>query len=168
MASIKPKQEEDLTSKAINQLLRPSQKPENKRIRKEEEFELQCACHEYMALQYPNLYCFHIPNERKVKTYGKNKIPIEGAKLKRAGVKRDNPDYWILQPFTTANGKAYLGTVIELKAPGKLSTTSTDQKQCIRDLKTIGYFVEVIDSLSDFINTVDKIYNNLKRKQWHG
>lgn len=168
MAGIKPKQNEDATSKAIKTLLNPSQRPENPKVRQEAEFELQCACHEYMQLQYPNLYCFHIPNERKVKTYGKKKIPIEGAKLKRAGVKKGNPDYWILQPFTTANGKYYIGTVIELKAPGKLANTSIEQKQCIRDLRTIGYFVEVIDSLSDFISTVDKIYNNLKRKQWHG
>lgn len=167
MAGIKPKQNEDATSKAIKALLNPSQRPENPKIRQEAEFTLLCACHEYTQLQYPNLYCFHIPNERKVKTYGKNKIPIEGAKLKRAGVKKGNPDYWILKPFTIDN-KNYLGTIIELKAPGKLSNTSPEQKQCIRDLQAIGYFVDVLDNLQDFINTVDKNYKQLKRKQWHG
>lgn len=168
MAGIKPKQNEDGTSKAIKGLLNPSQRPEAPKVRQEAEFELQCFCHEYVQLQYPNLYAFHIPNERKVKTYGKKKIPIEGAKLKRAGVKKGNPDYWILQPFVADDGKRYIGTVIELKAPGKLSNTSPEQKQCIRDLQAIGYYVDVHDNLGDFINTVDKNYKHLKRKQWHG
>lgn len=168
MAGLKPKQEEDKTQKAIRQLLQPSQRPEKPKVRQEAEYELQCACHGYMMLQYPDLYCFHIPNERKVKKYGKNQIPIEGAKLKKAGVKKGNPDYWICQPYTDSAGKFKLGTITELKAPGKLNNTSPEQKDCIRKLQRIGYFVTVVDNLEDFIELVDKNYKHLKRKQWHG
>lgn len=140
-------------------------RPVKQSRRQEPEFELQCACHEYIEFQYPKFYAFHIANERKVKKYGKKQTPIEGVRLKRMGVKKGNPDYWILHPFDR-DGIRYSGTVIELKAKGKLNNTSPEQKECIRQLKLIGYYVDVVDNLEDFIAIVDKNYLSLKQNRY--
>lgn len=166
MAGINPKGKEDEKAAAIKKLLSPqSEKPQRKTVRQQLEFNLQCAAHEYMLSQYPLFYCFHIANERKVKKYGCRQIPIEGLKMKQAGVKKGNPDYWILEEFLR-DGVQYKGTVIELKAKGKLNNTSPDQKRCIRDLKQRNFFVEVVDNIETFIEIIDKNYSQCKRKLW--
>lgn len=162
---ISPKQKTDVKTGLIKELLTPKQRPEKPQARQRLEFELQCACHAYIELQYPNFYSFHIANERKVKKVGRKQIPLEGAALKKAGVKRGNPDYWILESFEL-NGADYKGTIVELKAKGKLNNTSPEQKQCIRDLRARGYFVEVTDNIETFVDIIDRNYLKHKKNKW--
>lgn len=159
MAGINPKSDQpeqpfkDLLLKAEGLKLPPVKR------NAQPEFELQCACMTYLKMQYKHLFAFHPANERKVKLVGKKKIPVEGNRLKQAGVKKGLLDIFILDPFENQDGDMfYVGTVIELKAPGRIKDTSVDQEDCIRELKARNFYVEVVDSFDRFKQIIDLNY----------
>lgn len=104
------------------------------------EAQLQAACMQYAALQYPKLLIWHCPN-------GGFRNAKEATHLKRQGVKAGVCDIHVDK---AANG--YHGLKIELKtAKGKLSPAQAAYLQQVRDE---GYMTAVCYSLDEFIETL--------------
>jgi hypothetical protein len=103
---------------------------------------LQIAASNYLKLQYPGCLWFHPPN-------GGSRNKIEGAKLKRMGVKPGISDILILEPR-----KEYSGLAIELKSAKGRATT--EQKEFLKLLEERNWRTAIINNLDDFIKTVDE------------
>ena len=112
----------------------------------------QQAVMEWAELQkgkYPELnLLYHIANE------GKRSV-VNGANLKRAGLKKGVPDLCL----PCAKG-GYHALYIEMKKDRK-SRVSAEQKEWIAKLKAAGNAAEVCRSFEEAINTL-KTYLNLK------
>lgn len=77
---------------------------------------------------------FAVPN-------GGERHKAVAGKLKAEGAKKGVPDVMLPLP-----SYPYHGLFIEMKKPGELKGTSTDQKDWIRDLRSLGYFAVVRDN----------------------
>lgn len=94
-------------------------------------------------LKYPELaLLFHIPNERRC-------TPIQGAQLKRMGVKSGVPDLCL----PVARG-AYHGLWIEVKTPK--GRVSDNQKWWLCQLERNGYCVYVCRSAAEAICRIEE------------
>jgi hypothetical protein len=103
---------------------------------------LQAVCAEYLALRYPNVLAYHVPN-------GGNRSAKVGARLKKHGVKRGVPDWCIDEP----RGK-YHGARIELKVKNR--GASPDQKFLLNEFEKRDYFVAIVKSFDQFKIVVDE------------
>lgn len=95
----------------------------------------------FQLKKYPMLeYIFHVPNERKCSIQ-------QGARLKKAGVKRGVPDICLPYP-----NKGFNGLWIEMKAVD--GRVSDQQKAYIKFLNDVGYMAVVCYGSEDAIRTI--------------
>lgn len=126
-----------------------------RKARKSPERDLQIACVEYLQFQYgERLFYFHSPNGGK-----RNKIEAE--LFRRMGVLKGLPDLVFLTPIHF-QGKAYAGTVIELKAKGNKVEKGGDQELCMKRLEKLGFLCMALDSVDQFVKVVVSLYGHLK------
>lgn len=109
-------------------------------IKPNSEDALQAQCIRYMRLQHPKVVCFAIAN-------GGSRHRLEAIKLKMTGVTAGVPDLFIATPKA-----GYSGLFVELKS--KKGRLTESQKIMIKSLREVGYKVEVIRSLEEFIQLI--------------
>lgn len=129
-----------------------------KKVRNNEEEQLQCACHSWNKLcekQYPLLeWIFHCPN-------GGGRSKSESGILKAMGVKPGIPDFML--PFQSG---AYIGLGIELKSSeGRLSD---DQRKWLQYAHSQGWCVAVVRTLDQYIDVVRLFMKGSKHKILYG
>ena len=102
----------------------------------------------YMALQYPDVIFFHIPNERKTQVINRNGKYISpyGGLLKKMGVKKGIPDLFIDEPHGRYHGlrlevKAE-GVRLKKKDGGWASPHIAEQAKMLEAFKTKNYMAE--------------------------
>jgi len=94
--------------------------------------------------KYPELKWFHaIPNGGS-RGDNKRSAMIRGAQLRASGVKAG-----VLDTFLPVKRGPWSGLYIEMKRPGKLKSTSTEQKEFIAFVKEQGYAALVCDNWED-------------------
>lgn len=91
---------------------------------------LNIAVANYLRLQYPGVFFSHIPN-------GGSRNPIEGAKLKRMGVRRGLPDLMLFHRKYFKDRSTYAGLFIELKI--KPNKPSPEQMFAMDELRKNGW-----------------------------
>lgn len=102
----------------------------------------QEAVTKYMALAYPRILYFHVPNE------GQRNV-VAGSKLKRKGLKRGIPDCIIEAPR-----RGYHGLRVELKVKGNY--LSDEQKEVLAYYNENGYYATMVRSFDEFREIVDE------------
>lgn len=108
---------------------------------------LQIAVADYLRLQYPKALWIHCPN-------GGSRNAIEGAKLKKMGVKKGVPDILIFEP----KGDYHCGLAIELKiAPNK---ATKEQIDFLADLEKRGWQCELCFDFNDAKEIIDDYFKN--------
>ncbi len=126
-----------------------------KKKRSKEEQQLQIATAQWLALQYPNINAFHVPNEgkRRGKIIGDKFVCLEGANLKRCGMKAGVSDWIILEPRNK-----YHGLVIELKS--KEGTVPESQELFLNKCTERGYLAGICRSKETFVRVVTEYLNS--------
>jgi hypothetical protein len=109
---------------------------------KHEEDNLLIAIVAYVRAQYPKVLFTHIANERKTSV-------IQGARLKRKGVKAGIPDLLIFR----AKGDWAVGLAVELKIKPNKPTAS--QQQVLDQLAAEGWQTRVCYTFDEAQNEID-------------
>lgn len=112
---------------------------------KQREETFQEAVAKYMALQYPRILFFHVPN-------GGKRDVVTAVKLKRQGVRRGIPDCIIEAPR-----RGFHGLRVELKVNGNY--LEPEQKEVINYYNENGYFATMVRTFDEFKQIVDEYLN---------
>jgi hypothetical protein len=126
--------------------------------RKNEEEQLQRACHDWNVKQqklFPILeWIFHCPN-------GGGRSKAESGVLKVMGTQKGVPDFML--PFPSGE---YKGLGIELKSP--IGVLSSDQRRWLKKSLSEGWCVAVLRDLNHYIEVIEEFDRGVKNDILYG